>query len=84
MVLAHGGATNAAGCHTNSKTGSYHCHPVSSATSTARAIKAAPTIKQARAADQRSSSDSRHICYIGPKGGTYIIGASGKKQYQPC
>lgn len=23
---AHSGRTNAAGCHTNSKTGDYHCH----------------------------------------------------------
>lgn len=25
-VLAHGGGLNAEGCHTNRKTGSYHCH----------------------------------------------------------
>ncbi|WP_146908813.1 excalibur calcium-binding domain-containing protein [Arenimonas daejeonensis] len=25
-VLAHGGGTNADGCHTNRKTGDYHCH----------------------------------------------------------
>ena len=25
-VLAHGGRTNAEGCHTNKKTGEYHCH----------------------------------------------------------
>lgn len=26
VVFAHGGRTNAEGCHTNSKTGDYHCH----------------------------------------------------------
>lgn len=25
-ALAHGGGTNSAGCHTNRKTGDYHCH----------------------------------------------------------
>src|SRR5689334_14100657 len=26
VVFAHGGRTNAAGCHNNRKTGEYHCH----------------------------------------------------------
>ena len=26
LVQAHSGGTNAEGCHTNSKTGDYHCH----------------------------------------------------------
>jgi len=26
FVYAHGGRTNAEGCHTNRKTGEYHCH----------------------------------------------------------
>jgi hypothetical protein len=26
MVSAHGGATDAAGCHHERKTGGYHCH----------------------------------------------------------
>ncbi len=26
VALAHPGRTNAQGCHTNSKTGDYHCH----------------------------------------------------------
>ncbi len=25
-AAAHSGGTNAQGCHTNSKTGDYHCH----------------------------------------------------------
>jgi len=25
-AVAHSGGTDAAGCHTNSKTGVYHCH----------------------------------------------------------
>ncbi|MFN4186572.1 MULTISPECIES: YHYH domain-containing protein [Acinetobacter] len=26
IVSAHSGGTNSQGCHTNSKTGDYHCH----------------------------------------------------------
>ncbi len=26
VVLAHSGGTNSDGCHTNKKTGVYHCH----------------------------------------------------------
>ena len=26
LVFAHGGRTNCSGCHTNHKTGDYHCH----------------------------------------------------------
>jgi hypothetical protein len=26
FVIAHGGGTNSAGCHTDHKTGVYHCH----------------------------------------------------------
>ena len=26
MAMAHSGGTDANGCHTNSKTGDYHCH----------------------------------------------------------
>lgn len=30
LALAHGGGTDANGCHTNKKTGEYHCHGESS------------------------------------------------------
>jgi len=30
LALAHGGRTNASGCHNNRKTGGYHCHGGSS------------------------------------------------------
>lgn len=26
LAVAHGGGTDSAGCHTNHKTGVYHCH----------------------------------------------------------
>jgi len=26
FALAHSGGTNSSGCHTNNKTGDYHCH----------------------------------------------------------
>lgn len=42
---AHGGGLNAEGCHTNRKTGNYHCHR-SSASPAARPSQAAPSSLQ--------------------------------------
>lgn len=41
-ALAHGGGLNAEGCHTNRKTGDYHCHRPQSAPSASR--KPAPLL----------------------------------------
>ena len=35
-AFAHSGRTNAEGCHTNRKTGDYHCHQAKAARTTAR------------------------------------------------
>lgn len=40
---AHGGGLNAEGCHTNRKTGEYHCHRAPAAAPTYRPQTAAPT-----------------------------------------
>lgn len=42
LVQAHGGGLNAAGCHTNRKTGDYHCHRALAAVPEARGLRAAP------------------------------------------
>lgn len=41
-ALAHGGGLNAEGCHTNRKTGDYHCHRGSGAPSGSRNAAPAP------------------------------------------
>ncbi|KCZ56337.1 hypothetical protein HY29_08580 [Hyphomonas beringensis] len=43
-ALAHGGGLNAQGCHTNRKTGDYHCHR--------KSPSASPTPQRTRPADR--------------------------------
>lgn len=40
QLQAHPGGLNAEGCHTNHKTGEYHCHGAPTASSTSRAVGA--------------------------------------------
>ena len=71
---AHGGGLNADGCHNNHKTGDYHCHR-------------APVAKPAQKPVEPSSATgdpSGPTCYTGPRGGTYTITPSGRKNYLTC
>ncbi|QJW85810.1 YHYH domain-containing protein [Ramlibacter terrae] len=83
FAIAHGGGLNAEGCHNNRKTGDYHCHrsppPSASRSNDAPAGNAAPL----QAAPSRSDS-SGPTCYTGPRGGTYTITPSGRKNYSGC
>lgn len=83
---AHGGGLNAEGCHNNRKTGDYHCHrapSVGPATTTRGAAPTAPpgTTAQPLTAQPRPVTPT---CYTGPRGGTYTITASGRKNYGGC
>lgn len=78
---AHGGGLNADGCHNNRKTGDYHCHRAQ--------VAAAPPPKQESAAGTPSQhllpeQPSAQTCYTGPRGGTYTLTRSGKKNYGGC
>jgi hypothetical protein len=42
-AMAHGGGLNAQGCHTNRKTGDYHCHRAQAATKNAPAQRQSTT-----------------------------------------
>jgi len=64
VVLAHGGRTNSSGCHTNSKTGEYHCHNAGSKNSLE------PTF-------EKVSSKGRQPC-SGSKGGIQGCTRSGQ------
>jgi hypothetical protein len=79
LAFAHGGGLNAEGCHTERKTASYHCHgsKAASAQQPAPVQTAAP---QRAAAVQPGSA----TCYTGPRGGTYTITKSGRKNYSGC
>lgn len=87
-ALPHGGGLNAEGCHTNRKTGDYHCHRAPSLD------RGSPERRQSTPADGASP---RHAvpqrttgprddptCYTGPRGGRYTITPSGRKNYSGC
>lgn len=76
-ALAHPGGLNGEGCHNNRKTGDYHCHRAKSSS--------AATDSTANAKPQRpAQSDGAPVCHIGPRGGTYTITPSGRKNYRGC
>jgi hypothetical protein len=80
---AHGGGLNAEGCHNNRKTGDYHCHR-------APAVVAAPTVSErpsgstAQALASQPSRPPTPTCHVGPRGGTYTLTKSGRKNYGGC
>jgi 5-methylcytosine-specific restriction endonuclease McrA len=67
-AASHGGGLDASGCHTNRKTGSYHCHGGSSASaSPSRTKYSAPTsssssTKRKRSTSARSAFRRNHPC----------------------
>ena len=88
---AHGGGLNAEGCHNERRTGGYHCHGA------ARIVQAAPPVQRPmnsapvspgvvpqRAAQMAPARVSGPVCHVGPRGGTYTITASGRKNYSGC
>jgi hypothetical protein len=79
LAAAHSGGTDAQGCHTNRKTGDYHCH---GGKKTAAAAPAAPTAPAA--ASVTPAKGGGPTCYVGPRGGTYTITKSGRKNYAGC
>ncbi|HEU4457766.1 MAG TPA: YHYH domain-containing protein [Methylibium sp.] len=92
---AHGGGLNAEGCHHNRKTGDYHCHraPVPAVSKQQPlVVKSEPlhspqqTLRDGGQPPQRAAAAAPHrpACYVGPRGGTYTITASGRKNYGGC
>jgi hypothetical protein len=76
-AFSHGGGLDADGCHTNRKTGDYHCHRGGGGSS----------VKQqsvAPSAAPPQSTAGGPTCYTGPRGGTYTITKSGRKNYKGC
>jgi hypothetical protein len=78
LAGAHGGGLNSEGCHNNRKTGDYHCHR-----NTAR--QAVPvSLMGNKAPVSMVTTGARPQCFTGPRGGTYTITASGRKNYSGC
>jgi hypothetical protein len=71
-VHAHGGGLDGNGCHTNRRTGDYHCHRAQ-----------APAAYTERSTTPREQPGTP-TCYTGPRGGTYTITPSGRKNYRGC
>lgn len=80
VALAHGGGLDKNGCHTNRKTGEYHCHRDPKAMSQAPVAKPVQKVESANLAGKPGAPK----CYTGPRGGTYTITANGKKNYKGC
>jgi hypothetical protein len=93
-ALAHGGGLNAQGCHNNRKTGDYHCHRAQqiSAPMPSRLVADEPSterrsrqpVTQPVAQQLQTNESARPTCHTGPRGGTYTITASGRKNYSGC
>ena len=73
IALAHGGGLDASGCHNNRKTGDYHCHRT--------AAVAQPPQPANKFTPQRRDEP---VCHVGPRGGTYTVTPSGRKNYNGC
>jgi hypothetical protein len=85
---AHPGGLNAEGCHNNRKTGEYHCHGGGAHRSTPSTTNGASALYEApHKGGKHSTTASGGLppgCFVGPRGGTYTITKSGRKNYSGC
>ena len=89
VVTAHPGGLNADGCHNNRNTGDYHCHAAASKSAAPKPPSASSSQRrnvapQGAAAATPRADGRTPTCYVGPRGGTYTITASGGKNYSGC
>ncbi|HEY8359268.1 MAG TPA: YHYH domain-containing protein [Ramlibacter sp.] len=80
LAQAHGGGLDGQGCHTNRKTGDYHCHRGGGSNSAAAPAES----RQVAAPAAAPSNSGGATCFTGPRGGTYTITKSGRKNYSGC
>ncbi|MCC4116356.1 YHYH domain-containing protein [Aromatoleum toluclasticum] len=86
-ALAHGGGLNADGCHNNRKTGDYHCHRGGAGAVQAPQRLVQPAAPPAGTPYRTTPPATISLpagCYVGPRGGTYTITKSGRKNYSGC
>jgi hypothetical protein len=85
MAIGHGGGLNVEGCHNNRKTGDYHCHRApSTVVPPAIAPQATATPRAAKATSPEAPRPPVPTCHVGPRGGTYTITSTGRKNYGGC
>ena len=83
IALSHGGGLDSSGCHHNHKTGDYHCHR-SPSTQNQPSQPSQGTETVTRTQPSRPSQGIDPTCHVGPRGGTYTITPSGRKNYNGC
>ena len=86
-AMAHGGGLNASGCHNNNRTGDYHCHrapAVYERTNNNATTNLTNENMIGNRLISKPPTNSHLTCYIGPRGGTYTITPSGRKNYNGC
>lgn len=82
---AHPGGRNSDGCHTNRKTGEYHCHGAEPGATPTNLPEKPALSKVAKTKDATPSQRSLPPgCFVGPRGGTYTFTKSGRKNYGGC
>lgn len=88
VAHAHPGGLNAEGCHNNRKTGEYHCHGGGrAAPSHSGQREQLNSLYDTPRSSKQSNSAGSGLpsgCYVGPRGGTYTITKSGRKNYSGC
>ena len=85
--LGHGGGLNKDGCHNDRRSGGYHSHRSPAAAPAPKPVTPPPS--RAVAATKTSKAPAPVAaggpkCYVGPRGGTYTITKSGRKNYSGC
>ncbi|NUZ06733.1 YHYH domain-containing protein [Piscinibacter koreensis] len=85
-AYAHGGGLDSNGCHHDRKNGGYHCHRAVVAPTPSAALGARPSRQYALASVRTTPAPVllSPTCHVGPRGGTYTITASGRKNYSGC
>ena len=86
IAYSHPGGLNGNGCHNNRKNGDYHCHGTTNQNAQLNTYKN-PVVAPSRLVSTPKTVTRNTLppgCYIGPKGGTYTITKSGRKNYSGC
>lgn len=85
---AHPGGLNAERCHNNRKTGEYHCHRVAPGSNQTQQAIGQSGPRRIESSPQNAigarTPDGAGQCFTGPRGGTYTITPSGRKNYRGC
>jgi len=86
-TYGHPGGLNSTGCHNNRKTGEYHCHRDKKIIGPLESPTNDTALTNSNNISDKISKPRINLppgCYVGPRGGTYTITKSGRKNYSGC